>query len=82
MRVHTKLPDQLVLTPVISSVQPAFCILLARTLAGKDSNRRYEPSRISCLGPGNAKHVSNAYPAQPLADSQWEEETTTRREAA
>jgi hypothetical protein len=80
--VYTKLSDQLMLTPAISSVQPAFCFLLSRTLAGKDSNRRYEPSCISCLGPGNAQHVSTTYPARPLADSQWEEETATRREAS
>jgi hypothetical protein len=70
------------LRPRQSLVQPAFRILLARTLAGKDSNGRHEPSRISRLGSGNPKHVSNAYPAQPLADSQWEEESPARREAA
>jgi hypothetical protein len=80
--VYTKLLDQLMLAPAISSVQPAFRILLARTLAGKDSNGRHEPRRISRLGSGDAKHVSNAYLARPLADSQWEEESPARREAA
>jgi hypothetical protein len=75
--VYAKLSDQLVLTPAISPAQPALRILLARTLAGKDPNGRHEPSRISHLGLGNAKHVSTTDSARPLADSQWEEETAT-----
>ena len=69
------------LTPAISSVQPRLRVPLARTLAGKDSNGRKEPSRVSLFHPGNAQHVSTAYPARALADSQREEETTTGRKA-
>jgi len=80
--IYAKLSDQLVLTPAISSAQPALRILLARTLAGKDPDGRHEPSRIARLGPGDEKHVSTTDSARRLADSQWEEETATWGEAA
>lgn len=82
MRIQAKLLDQLMLTPAIGSMQPTFHVLLACTLAGKDSHRRHELGRVSPRRPGNAKHVSTGYPARTRADSQREEEATTRRQAA
>jgi len=81
VRIQAKLLDQRMLTPAIGSAQPAFRVFFAGTLTGEDSNGRHEPGRVSRRGFGNPQHVSTAYPARALADSQREEETTTGRKA-